>query len=66
MHKNHRNPRDKPRRDTKRLYHCNGARAYWANYQNRRRRYRERRLIHHEKYEEIRKLPEPIDTWLWD
>jgi len=64
MHRNHRNPKDKP--DDVVLDDYNRRKKYWANYQIRRRRRRERRLIIHEEWDEIRTLPEPNDFWLWD
>lgn len=69
MHKNHQNPNDKPRtRNSRSWWTCgrNNTRKYWANYQNKRRRRRDCRLIIHEEWDDIRTLPEPHDKWMWD
>lgn len=66
MHKNHRNPKDKPYRDQKGLWNRNNFRQYAARYQNVMRRRSDRQHIHHEEYELIRILDEPRDWWMWD
>ena len=69
MHKNYQNPKDKPRtQNGHNWWTCGRAnhRKYWANYQIRRRRQAERRLIIHEEWDKLGVLDEPRDKWLWD
>lgn len=64
MHINHRR-KNKSRRDYTRHHKWYRAsdQRYWIHRQIRQRRQRDRRLIHHERWEDIPNREDPIDWW---